>query len=635
MKLKLSVLMTALLSVGLVACNDDNTNDQVKPVEEATPASIGLEYVSRYETGVFNEGASEIPAYDAATKRAFIVNAKKGAVEVLDVSNPENPKQIGEISTRTLFAGSEINSVAVKNGIVALAVQAANKTDNGWVVLYKANDITKPVTAPLAIGALPDNVVFSPDGKTVLVANEGEPNEDYSIDPEGTVSIIDIRDISKPVVKSADFRAFNGKEAELRAKGVRIYGPKDNTKAYAANNLTTAAKDFEPEYITVSADNKTAWVTLQENNALAKIDLATAKVLDVLPLGYKNYGAAGNGIDASDDPKGIDIKTQPGVYGMYLPDSISSYKAADGKTYLVTANEGDSRAWGEGDDAYWNGDRSKGFVEEFRVKHLAHKDGFDRRAKDDLPPQLRDLAAGALLDPINFAWCGAEKGKVGNCRNDDVLGRLNISWTMGYETDVTGAPVMYNASGDKDPTGNRLMYKNLYSYGGRSFSIRDENGVLVWDSGDAFEKYLASDLAKFGKNRNINAKDFFNTGHDEGNAFDSRSDAKGPEPEGVAIGHIGKKVFAFIGLERTGGVMVYDITDPTKPIFQDYLNTREEFTKDPETEFAAGRGSALGDLGPEGLVFIPAKDAPDGKTPLLIVGNEVSGTTAVLKIKLK
>ena len=628
MKLKLSVLMTALLSVGLVACNDDNTNDQVKPVEEATPASIGLEYVSRYETGVFNEGASEIPAYDAATKRAFIVNAKKGAVEVLDVSNPENPKQIGEISTRTLFAGSEINSVAVKNGIVALAVQAANKTDNGWVVLYKANDITKPVTAPLAIGALPDNAVFSPDGKTVLVANEGEPNEDYSIDPEGTVSIIDIRDISKPVVKSVDFKAFNGKEAELRAKGVRIYGPKDNTKAYAA-------KDFEPEYITVSADNKTAWVTLQENNALAKIDLATAKVLDVLPLGYKNYGTAGNGIDASDDPKGIDIKTQPGVYGMYLPDSISSYKAADGKTYLVTANEGDSRAWGEGDDAYWNGDRSKGFVEEFRVKHLAHKDGFDRRAKDDLPPQLRDLAAGALLDPINFAWCGAEKGKVGNCRNDDVLGRLNISWTMGYETDATGAPVMYNASGDKDPTGNRLMYKNLYSYGGRSFSIRDENGVLVWDSGDAFEKYLASDLAKFGKNRNINAKDFFNTGHDEGNAFDSRSDAKGPEPEGVAIGHIGKKVFAFIGLERTGGVMVYDITDPTKPIFQDYLNTREEFTKDPETEFAAGRGSALGDLGPEGLVFIPAKDAPDGKTPLLIVGNEVSGTTAVLKIKLK
>ena len=170
MKLKLSVLMTALLSVGLVACNDDNTNDQVKPVEEATPASIGLEYVSRYETGVFNEGASEIPAYDAATKRAFIVNAKKGAVEVLDVSNPENPKQIGEISTRTLFAGSEINSVAVKNGIVALAVQAANKTDNGWVVLYKANDITKPVTAPLAIGALPDNVVFSPDGKTVLAS---------------------------------------------------------------------------------------------------------------------------------------------------------------------------------------------------------------------------------------------------------------------------------------------------------------------------------------------------------------------------------------------------------------------------------------------------------------------------------
>ncbi|MEG1854469.1 MAG: choice-of-anchor I family protein [Acinetobacter sp.] len=637
MKTQISVLMMALLSVGMVACNDDSdkTAATTPPVvEETTPNSIELSSIGRYETGVFAEGAAEIPAYDAATKRGFIVNAKKGAVDVLDLSKPENPVHIGEITSRTLFAGSEINSVAVKNGIVAVAVQAAKKTDNGWVILYKANDLTKPLTTPIQIGALPDNVVFSPDGKTILVANEGEPNDDYSIDPEGTVSIIDLGDVNKPVLKTADFKAFNGKEAELRAKGIRIYGPKDNTKAYAANNLTSAAKDFEPEYITVSADNKTAWVTLQENNALAKIDLATAKVLDLLPFGYKNYGTAGNGIDASDDPKGIDIKTQPSVYGMYLPDSIGSYQVA-GKTYLVTANEGDSRAWGEDDDAYWAGNRSKGFVEEFRVKHLVHKDGFDRRANDDLPPQLRDLAAGALLDPVNFAWCGAEKGKVGNCRNDDVLGRLNISWTMGYETDaMTGAPVMYNANGDKDPAGNRLLYKNLYSYGARSFSIWDENGVLVWDSGDAFEKYLASDLAKFGKNRNINAKDFFNTGHDEGDAFDSRSDAKGPEPEGIAIGQIGKKVFVFIGLERTGGVMVYDITDPKKPIFQDYLNTREDFVKDPETEFAAGRGSALGDLGPEGLVFVAAKDAPNGK-PLLIVGNEVSGSTAIFEVKLK
>lgn len=214
MKTQISVLMMALLSVGMVACNDDSdkTAATTPPVvEETTPNSIELSSIGRYETGVFAEGAAEIPAYDAATKRGFIVNAKKGAVDVLDLSKPENPVHIGEITSRTLFAGSEINSVAVKNGIVAVAVQAAKKTDNGWVILYKANDLTKPLTTPIQIGALPDNGVFSPDGKTILVANEGEPNDDYSIDPEGTVSIIDLGDVNKPVLKTADFKAFNGK----------------------------------------------------------------------------------------------------------------------------------------------------------------------------------------------------------------------------------------------------------------------------------------------------------------------------------------------------------------------------------------------------------------------------------------
>lgn len=643
-------LSVLTLCMSLAGCgsdnNDSDNNTPIPPKPEVTPKAVSLTFQGRFETGIFAEGASEIPAYDAASKRGFIVNAKKGVVEVLDLSKPATPVKIGEISSRTLFADSEINSVAVKNGVVALAVQAPKKTDAGWAVFYKASDFSKALSW-VQVGALPDMITFSPDGKTALVANEGEPSADYSIDPEGSVSIIDLTDLSKPVVKQADFKAFNGKETELRAKGVLIYGPKDNTKPYGVNNLTSAAKDFEPEYITVSADNKTAWVTLQENNAIAKIDIASAKVTDIVPLGFKNYGLAdngyvlvqdgkdvklGNALDASDEPKKVDIKPMAGVLGMYRPDSISSYQAG-GKTYLVTANEGDARAWFSDETDYFkNKAFAKGFVEEFRVKHLTHKDGFDRRlAEGDLPPQLRQLAAGALFDPVTFGWCGASAGNTGKCRDDDVLGRLNISWTQGYETDANGNPVMYNKSGVKDPAGDRLMYKNLYSYGARSISIWDETGKQVWDSGDFFEKFLASGVAKFGKNRNIAAKDFFNTGHDEGNALDSRSDAKGPEPEGLAIGKIGDKTFVFVGLERVGGVFVFDITDPKKPVYQDYLNTREDFIKDPATEFKAGRGAALGDLGPEGLVFIPAADAPNGK-PLLMVGNEISGTTAVFEI---
>ena len=306
-------------------------------------------------------------------------------------------------------------------------------------------------------------------------------------------------------------------------------------------------------------------------------------------------------------------------------------------------NEGDARAWGEDNDAYWGEeadedavppvacmpDASQGFVEEFRVKHLVHNSGFARRCGDDLPPQLSELADGALLDPAVFGYCGAEAGDSGDCREDDVLGRLNITWTLGYKTNADGSPKMYDDAGAEDAVaGDRIMYDTLYSYGGRSFSIRDESGDLVFDSGDAIEQFLASDDCKLGSDRSIDCADYFNTGHDEGDAMDSRSDAKGPEPEGLTIGQIGDKHFLFLGLERMGGVLVYDITDPMAPVYQDYLNSRETWDVDPD----AGNLEGYGDLGPEGLVFIPAADSANGKA-LLVVGNEVSGSTAIYEVQ--
>ncbi|MBP6536237.1 MAG: choice-of-anchor I family protein, partial [Xylophilus sp.] len=314
---------------------------EVKPVEptpvevtpvEATPAGLTLEKIGGYSTGVFGKSAAEITAFDAASKRGFVVNAQLGAVDVLNLADPTQPVHAGRIDATAVLAGAEINSVAVHNGIVAVAIQAPVKTDNGRMALYKASDLT--LLGSVAVGALPDMVTFTPDGRTVLVANEGEPSDDYQIDPEGSVSVIDVSDPTKPVARTADFTAFNGQEAALRAKGVRIFGPGAN-----------AAKDFEPEYIAVSADGTTAWVSLQENNALAKIDIATAKVTDVIALGYKDHGVAGNELDVSDTDLKADIKTWPGLRGLYLPDSISSYTVG-GKTYLVTANEGDARAWG-------------------------------------------------------------------------------------------------------------------------------------------------------------------------------------------------------------------------------------------------------------------------------------------------
>ncbi|MDO3380965.1 choice-of-anchor I family protein [Gilvimarinus algae] len=619
-------ILAACSALALVGCgsdddendNNDGDNGGETPVVE-TPSSIALSFVGRYSTGQFDESAAEIPAYDAASQRVFIVNAEKGMVDVLDLADPANPSLIDTIDGGNVLAGGEVNSVAVHDGVVALAIEADLKTDNGAVAFYNADDLS--MISSVGVGAQPDMLTFTPDGAYVLAANEGEPSDDYSVDPEGSIAVINLADMANPVATIADFTAFNGDAATLKANGVRIYGPG-----------ASVAQDLEPEYIAVSADSATAWAILQENNAFARIDIASATVEEIVPLGFKDHSVeannfgSGNGLDTSDEDGEINIANFAGVRGLYLPDAMAAYDV-DGMTYLVTANEGDARAWGEDNDAYWAGDASQGFVEEFRVKHLVHSDGFDRRANDDLPPQLRELAAGGLLNPETFAYCGASAGDAGDCRDDEVLGRLNITWTMGYRQNADGTPVMFDAAGSESASGDRLMYDNLYSYGARSFSIWDESGSLIWDSGDAIEQHLASDECMLGSARDIPCKDYFNSAHDEGDSMDSRSDAKGPEPEGVTIGQIGEKTFAFVGLERMGGIMIYDITDPEAPVFMDYFNAREDWA----TEDAESILDTIGDLGPEGLVFISAEDSPTDEA-LLVVGNEVSGTTAVYQI---
>ncbi len=659
------LLIPSLLVLALAACggssnnNSNGNNDNPPPappvveppppppVVEPTPNSISLSFVNRYSSGVFAESAAEIVTFDPASQRTFVVNAQAGELDVLELDDDLVPSKVAAINVSDIAADATVNSVAIFNGVLALAIEPAVKTDNGFVALYRADNLEK--IAEVQVGALPDMLTFTPDGNWLLVANEGEPSDDYQTDPEGSISVIDVSDldaIDQDKVRTAGFTAFNDQRAALLAAGVRIFGPG-----------ASVAQDMEPEYIAVSADSRTAWAALQENNAVAVIDIETATVTEILPLGYKDHGAAGNGMDAADEDGNINITLLPGVNGIYHPDAMAAYEV-DGKTYLITANEGDARAWGEGNADYWGsqtvsngnspttlctgGDATKGFVEEFRIKHLTDSRGYNRRCGEDLPPQLAAIAGGAFLNPDNFGWCGATDVGTNNSSDprggcdDSVFGRLNITWTLGYQTWESGAPKLFNReTGVALPEGTAvaantwLKYDNLYAFGARSYSIWDSSDMsLVFDSGDFLEQYLASDDCMLGENRDIPCKNFFNSNHEEGDAFDNRSDNKGPEPEGLTIGKIGDKRFLFLGLERMGGVMVFDVTNPQAPVFQDYLNTREEW--------ATGNvGSILGsagDLGPEGLHFIPASDSPNGK-PLLMVGNEVSGTTAIYEIE--
>jgi hypothetical protein len=507
--------------------------------EASDSKSITLKQIGRYSAGastVADEPRTEIAAYDPASKRLFSINLNLRQLDVIDLSAPESP-----ISVQTVPLGGKPNSVAVRRGIVAVALEGAVKTDPGSIKFF---DASGTFLNQLTVGALPDMLVFSPNGRWLLVANEGEPNsynQADSVDPDGSVSVIDMRgDVTSLTQLDVRTAGFSASIPQANSSSIRVFGPN-----------ATIAKDLEPEYIAVSHDSKTAWVTLQENNAVAVLDIPSATFTKILGLGFKDHLLPANKLDASDrDVPGssnngvINIRNWP-VLGMYQPDSIASYRVKN-QTYLVMANEGDARDY-------------TGFSEETRVGSLS-------------------------LDAAAFAAQGFPDVTTGldGLRNNDNLGRLTVTNTLG------------NTDGDAE-------FEKLYVFGARSFSIRKADGELVYDSGDDLEQRTAVLVpATFNSNGTLDT-------------FDTRSDNKGPEPEGLVIGKVSGRTYAFIGLERTGGVIVYDISKPESPVFVTYANTTPT------------------DLAPEGLLFIKRKDSPNGKA-LLVVSHEVSNTVTIFEI---
>ena len=488
--------------------------------------------LSTYRTGLFDEGATEIVDFDSGSSKIFFTNAKANNLTALDASKPSSLTKAFDISLSNYGGG--VNSVSIHNGLVAVAMEALVKTDSGSVVFF---DTDGKWLKSVKVGALPDMLTFSPNGKKLIIANEGEPNDAYSIDPEGSISIIDVSGgVQNATVKHINFQSLNSKLKELVAAGIRIFGPK-----------ASVAQDLEPEYVTVSADSKLAYASLQENNAMAIIDIENAKLLKIIPLGYKNHNLPGNGFDASNTSGKIDIKNHP-VFGMYLPDATKTIQIA-GKSYIFTANEGDARAYA-------------GFNEEKRMGTMK-------------------------LDTQAFP-------NASTLQSNNELGRLLSSSIMGD----------LDNDGDVD---------QLYSFGGRSFSIWDANSVeQVFDSGDHIEKLIAAKLPTY-----------FNSNHTDNNSFKGRSDDKGPEPEAIEFATLGNDLFVLIGLERIGGIIVYEINDPKSPKFVSYFNYRN-FMVDPKSP-------QTGDLGIEDIKFISADKSPI-KKPLVLVGNEVSGTVSLFSI---
>lgn len=494
-------------------------------------SSLDLELYARYNSEALcaDGGSMEIVEYNEANGYAYAVSGLKGKIVAIPVKGVSNGDKVKELKDKVIeydvkelikdtdasgsFTYGDITSVAISpdGKSLAASIQHKDYSQKGMAAVFSCKEDGRlELIKMIPVGVQPDMITFA-DNNTVLTADEGEPRLGYgagTVDPEGTVSIVKI---NESVSVQIGFEGYTAEE--LVAQNIIV--------GIANGNKIAPEFDLEPEYIAVSADGKQAYVSLQEANAIAILDIAQERFTGIYSAGYEDYSKVA--VDIVEDGK-YEAKTYDNLVGARMPDGIATYSVG-GKNYLVTANEGDAREWGD--------------------------------------------------------YCNETK-------NDAITGKkirvLDASLCAGL------------------PDGKNVMF------GGRGFTLYEvsDTGLReVYDSKSDFEIKTAQYLP-----------DYFNSSNDD-NKIDSRSVKKGPEPENVTIGQVNGSTYAFIAVERIGGIMVYDISNLEKAFFVNYVNSRDFSDK------------IKGDVSPEGICFIP--DNGNGKA-VIAASCEVSGTVAFYEV---
>jgi len=541
------IVITALTTSALITAGQFPVRANEATVKITEISAISLD----------GEGSGEIATFHPGSKRIFATNGIKNSIDIFDISNVAAPKKVGSLSLSPY--GNDVTSVAAGRDVVVAAVlvtetfsaTGAPSTPNGKLVVFDTNG--KVLSSPDILGVLPDSVTFAPNGTTALVAIEGQPvcakddpattakeDTDYSkaSDPEGGVSIVDLTNPAAPVVKFAGFKQFN--VAQMKAKGIAV--------SSVVNNV---AKDFEPEFIT-AVDNKYAYVTIQEANAIGKLDIEAASFESVTRAFESKLSVTAR--DTSDRDSGAGPRNYANVVGASQPDAIASFKVGSGH-YFVTANEGDAREY-----TCLNDDQR----------------GSSLKVDSRRFPNWSTLSASAAL------------------------GRAKVNPTIG----------------DRDGDGD---IDTIHLRGSNSMTMY-RNGIALWDSGELLDQIQ---IKAFGV-ANINGSHSLSSDKSTMNYVgQDRSDDKGSEPEGVAVGMVGNTRVAILGLERMTALAVFDITQPRSPVFQEWL------------QMLPAKATPAKDVkhwSPEGIVFVPADKSPSGKA-LIITSYELSGSISIHQIE--
>jgi len=491
----------------------------------ATSDSGRLVHLSSYVTGL-GQGSAEIVAFSSELGFMYVINSDFLTIDIVDINEPTNPTLVNRLDVAQIgyeqgFSVGDVPSVAVNNirGIIGIAVQHENHMEGGYIVLAT---LTGEYISHFRTLPQPDNIVFSPNGNYVLTADEGEPITgifDEENDPISGITFVRLEDMYH---RSIDFTEFDNRREELISNGVIL------------QRNVPVSRDLEPEYIAFDINSTRAFISLQEANSIATFDLENYGWISIYGLGIVDHNQPGFEIDINRNEE-IIIQNE-NVFGIRQPDGIAAM-TINGTTYVLTANEGDAREWGD-------------FLNTFE---------------------------------------------------------LDYEWAPNLE-------VFYNHLLEG------VTEDNLYILGSRSFSIfrAETNGslTLVFDSGSQFEKLSAEIFP------------FFNSNHSGGwlNRIDGRSHRKGSEPESIQVLTHKNRLYAIIGLERQGGIFMFDVTNPYETFYVDYINVR-----DLDEPWNSTTPWISGDLGAEGIAVVTAENSPID-IPLILVANEISGTVSIFAV---
>lgn len=537
------------------------TRNEKIHLEKLSTIYLPTKYENNTGIYMYPSNSAEQTAYDPVDKFVYVVGGS--VLHVLNISDVSNPS----VLFWQQFDNVDLTDVEFCGENLFVAVDNVADKDNGYINVYRKYNTalqTLQMVKTIVVGSLPDMIKPTSDCQTVVVAVEAEAYSDGTslVDPEGAVGIIEFTEGVDGAHKytKLDFTKFNDHWEELVSRGARYI--------YRENN-NPFSNDLEPEYVSLNKDDSVAYISLQENNAIAEVDLINKNITSIHPLGFKNW--TNFKLDASDKDQKINIRPWP-VMGMYQPDSIKVIYV-QGKGYLVTANEGDSKD-------YSGIQGTGGFNEESRIA---------------------DLTINTSSTIMTWAKLNGYENTIQHAEN---LGRLKVSNVDGRSGDT---------------------YDTLYTYGGRSISIIDlETFERVYDSGGEIETVIDRE----------NDALFNSRGGDRSYVVSERkdtvSDDKGPEVEDLAVAQIEGMTLLFVGLEKPGFIAIYSIPGDINAIKFESLYSGISRTND--TFGALYDQRQLSEEDPEDIRYISAADSPNNRH-LLTSSGSVSGTISIFLVQ--